>query len=127
MFHARTEARRRSGEAIHFAIVDAGDDATVLGSCDVRLDAFDRQIAELGYLVDPAHRGRGIATTAVQLMASWAFEELGVARVQILAHPDNAASQRVAERVGFQREGLLRSWREHHGSREDRVVLSLVR
>jgi RimJ/RimL family protein N-acetyltransferase len=127
LFHARTEAQRRSGDSIHFAIVDAADDAAVLGSCDVRLHRSDRGIAELGFLVDPSHRTRGIATTAVQMMASWAFEELGVVRVQILAHPDNVASQRVAERVGFEREGVLRSWREHRGTREDRVVLSLVR
>jgi ribosomal-protein-alanine N-acetyltransferase len=126
MYHARTEALRRSGVSIHFAIVGADDDATVLGSCDVRLVAEDSGIAEIGYLVAPEHRRRGVATAAVRLMASWAMEALDVRRVQILAHPDNAGAHRVAEAVGFQREGVLRAWREHGGVREDRVSYSLV-
>jgi len=124
MFHLSTEALRRSGEAIHFAIVDAHD--TVLGSCDIRVNRYDPKIVELGYLLDAAGRGHGLATASVRLMASWAAETLGVARIQVLCHPDNERSHRVAERAGFTREGVLRAWREHNGVREDRVVFALI-
>jgi len=49
-----------------------------------------------------------------------------VARVQLSTHVDNPASQRVAERAGFRREGVLRSWEELRGSRVDLVMFSLV-
>jgi ribosomal-protein-serine acetyltransferase len=64
---------------------------------------------------------------AVALLARWAIEELGIARVEGFAHPANAASIAVLRRAGFTEEGLLREYRVKHGRRDDRVVFSLVR
>jgi len=47
---------------------------------------------------------------AVRLVAGWAFGALGIERLNLLTMPGNAPSQRVAERAGFSREGLLRAW-----------------
>ena len=71
-------------------------------------------------------RGRGFAARAIRLLVQWGFTELGLARVTLLTHPDNHAAIAVAERAGFTREGLLRAYREKHGTREDRVVFSLL-
>ena len=77
-------------------------------------------------MVAPSARGRGLATAALRLVSRWALRDLGVARVQLTTHLDNAASQRAAERAGFQREGVLRSWEELRGRRVDLVMYSLV-
>lgn len=55
-------------------------------------------------------RGRGVASSALQLFVQWAFNELELVRMQALIEPWNEASIRVAERAGFRREGLLRRY-----------------
>jgi RimJ/RimL family protein N-acetyltransferase len=117
-------ARLAEGAGMAFAIVDGG--GAPVGSVGLRIDPSDRDIAETGYMVAPAARGRGVATTALRLVSRWGLCDLGVARVQLSTHVDNAASQRVAERAGFRREGVLRSWEEIRGARVDLVMYSFV-
>jgi ribosomal-protein-alanine N-acetyltransferase len=62
----------------------------------------------IGYVVDPAHHRKGIAIEAVSAMLDFCFAELGIHRVQAFIHPDNAASRRLVEKLGFRYEGLLR-------------------
>ena len=100
-------------------ICDDGSDE-YLGEVALRLE--DRSIANLEYWLLPESRGRALATRAVRLVSTWAFEELGIARLQLWTEPENLASQRVAERSGFQREGLLRSNDEIGGRRVDSVL-----
>jgi [ribosomal protein S5]-alanine N-acetyltransferase len=116
--------RLEAGEGLTLAITSGGP--APLGSVGLRVDAGDRDIAEAGYMVAPAARGRGLATTALRLAARWAVRDLGVARVHLTTHVDNPASQRVAERAGFRREGVLRAWEELRGRRVDLVMFSLV-
>ena len=60
-------------------------------------------------------------------MASWALPEMRLGRLQLCADPENVASQRVAERAGFIREGLLRAYSgRRDGTRADAVVDSLL-
>lgn len=66
------------------------------------------QSANLGYWVGEPHRGKGIATRAVVLCASLAFEDLGLDLLEIVALVQNRASQRVAEKVGARRDALVR-------------------
>ncbi|HEX3328414.1 MAG TPA: GNAT family N-acetyltransferase [Gaiellales bacterium] len=116
--------RLADGEAVRLAIVAGGGEPA--GSIGLRIDPLDRDIAEAGYMVAPAARGRGVATAALRLASRWGLRDLGVARVQLSTHVDNPASQRVAERAGFRREGVLRSWEELRGRRVDLVMFSLV-
>ena len=116
--------RLEAGDGVAFAITSSG--GAPLGSIGLRIDPGDRDIVEAGYMVAPAARGRGIATTALRLASHWAVRDLGVARVHLTTHVDNPASQRVAERAGFRREGVLRSWEEIRGERVDLVMFSLV-
>lgn len=64
----------------------------------------------------------------VRLVARWIFDELGFARLQLMTHPDNLASQRVAERWAFRQEGHLRSnvVIRHSGKRRDSLIYGLV-
>jgi RimJ/RimL family protein N-acetyltransferase len=115
-------ARWREGKAATFAIC-AADDGCV-GHVFVNLSSGGR--GSIGYWLLPEARGRGFATRAVRLVARWALRELGLARLQLLAEPSNEASQRVAERSGFTREGVLRSYTELDGRRLDYVMFSLL-
>jgi RimJ/RimL family protein N-acetyltransferase len=118
----RARARWEGSEAAEFAIVD--DDECV-GSIWLNL-ATDRR-AVVGYWLLPAARGKGLATRAVLLVARWAFGRIGVERIGLLADPRNESSVRVAERAGFKREGVLRSWTDVNGERVDHVSFSLLR
>jgi RimJ/RimL family protein N-acetyltransferase len=112
------------GSAATFAVTDAPT-ADLVGS--IGLHGISDAKAEVGYWVAPWARGRGVATGALRLVAAWGLRELGLARIELLADVGNVASQRVAEKAGFQREGVLRSYRELKGSRPDYVVFSLLR
>ena len=78
-------------------------------------------------MLGPEARGGGIATRSMRLLLAHAFESLGMARVQALAHPENPASAKVLERLGFHCEGLLRDYRPGERGREDRIMFSLLR
>jgi RimJ/RimL family protein N-acetyltransferase len=124
---ALTETAHRAGGVLALAVADAASGA-VLGSCDVRRPfEADPELGEVGFLLGPEARGRGIATRSMRLLLAYAFERLGMARVQALAHPENPASAKVLERLGFHREGLLRDYRPGERGREDRVLFSLLR
>ena len=90
-----------------FVIADAAH-AEPLGVLTLRVAERDPGLAAVGYWLRPEARGRGVATVAVQLIARWLFSELGVQRLELTTAPENVASQRVAERAGFTREGVLR-------------------
>ena len=105
-----TDSWRRlaAGERARLAITDAVADK-LLGSISLDLLA-ERQAAEIGYWVTKAARRSGVAETALRLVVRWGFEELRIARLEIMTYPGNAASQALAQKVGFRREGLLRGF-----------------
>lgn len=121
------EEARLAGRAVGLAIVDAGDEEVVLGSCDLRRPdpVEDPALGELGYLLDPAARGRGVGARAVGLVVGWGFAVVGLGRIQALVDPANDRSARLLERLGFRREGLLEAYRPDAADpdrREDRLL-----
>jgi RimJ/RimL family protein N-acetyltransferase len=62
----------------------------------------------------------------VRLLSRWALREFGLVRLALHTHPENVASQRVAERAGFTREGTLRSLDTRGGMVRDIVSFSLL-
>ena len=92
----------------------------------VWVDVEGRQ-AEAGYIVAASARGRGVAVRALVLLTDWAFEELGLERIELRITPENAASIKVAERAGYMREGVLRSVHFKQGKRTDLVVYSRLK
>ena len=111
------------GDHRAFAVVDASTDA-LLGSVGFWLEGHDR--AGFGYWTSKEARGCGVATRALRLLTRWAVREHDLARLQLMVEPANAASIRVAEKVGFRREGLLRSYLELKGTRRDVFLYSLL-
>jgi RimJ/RimL family protein N-acetyltransferase len=103
----RYEAGRRDGTREAFAVVD--DDGSFLGmAMAVDIDREAREV-ELGYIVAPAARGRGVATAALDQLTRWAFAELDALRITLIIDVENRASARVAERCGYVLEGVMRS------------------
>jgi RimJ/RimL family protein N-acetyltransferase len=123
---AEQEQARRAAQQIEFALVEPHDDNVVLGGASLNNVSLELERAAIGYWLAPHARGRGVATRAVRLISRWAFEDLRLCRLELTCGPDNGASQRVAERCGFTREGVLRSHIPFKGTRRDSVVFSLL-
>ena len=116
------------GSTTTFAITDA-ETGEPVGSIGVHwASGLDEGAAEVGYWVAQHARGRGVCTRALRLVARWVLEEAELARLQLRADPENAASCRVAEKAGFTREGTMRSSRYNArlGRRVDFALYSLL-
>ena len=110
-----------AGLAAPFAVVNADDDRVLLGSVSLlRLDWANAR-GEVGYWLAREARGQGHATRAVSLICAWGVGALGLQRIVLLAATGNLPSQRVAERCGFHREALLRSYMRGRDERHDMI------
>ena len=109
---ARWNQERLEGKRFPFAVRDAVTNQ-LLGGCELR--PLERTTANVAYWTYPAHRRRGVATRAVALLRVVAFNEFGFQRLELVAHPDNVGSTKVALRNGFTEVGV----------RNDFIVYSL--
>ena len=125
-YFAGQESARLRGEEVQFALAEPKNQDQVLGGVSIHKIDLERGSAALGYWLAPQVRGRGVVSRAVRLLAQWGFTELGLARIELTCGPDNEASQRVAARCGFVREGVMRSQTPFKGGRRDTVVFSLL-
>jgi RimJ/RimL family protein N-acetyltransferase len=106
-----------------FAVVDVHDDR-LLGQ--VGLNVNPRHVSAEGhYWVVASERRSGIASRALALLIDWGFSK-GIERVFLVVHPENTASNGLAARLGFTREGVLRSYEPIKGNRPDLVSWSLL-
>jgi RimJ/RimL family protein N-acetyltransferase len=100
-FLEKVRARDRAGLPSQFAVV-LRENGRLVGYCGFFLQVVDDvEELEIGYRIDPAYWGRGIATEAAGAVRDHAFTTLGLPRVISLIHPNNAASRRVAEKNGM--------------------------
>jgi RimJ/RimL family protein N-acetyltransferase len=111
-----------SGGRFDYAVCETNDPGW-LGA--VIASRRHRDNYEIAYLAGERGRARGLMSTAVALLCDALFAA-GVGRLELRTHPGNAPSQRLAERCGFQREGLERKSIWLHGRREDAIVWSLL-
>ena len=80
---------------------------------------------QIGYWVDQAYAGRGVIPTAVALATDHCFFVLGLHRIEINIRPENAASLRVAEKLGFRPEGLRKAYLHIDGAWRDHLSFAL--
>ena len=107
-----------AGSGAHTFTVEVGDQS--VGAVAVR--AVERSTGELSWAVDEAQRGRGYATRAVRLLVRYAYDDLGLTRLQARVPPENHRSMRLAHRSGMRNEGRSRA---APGTRErDHVLLA---
>ncbi|KAJ4744768.1 Acyl-CoA N-acyltransferases (NAT) superfamily protein [Rhynchospora pubera] len=83
--------------------------------------------AELGYLLASQYWGRGIMTKAVKLVLGTIFGDMeGLERLEALVLVQNVGSQRVLEKAGFTKEGILKKYMIHKGKISDMVMYSFI-
>ena len=121
---AQCVAARERGEEHAFGIF--ASDGELLGCTGLNQINARQRSANLGYWVGEAQCGQGIATRAAAQAAAFGFGDLELVRIEIVALPDNAASQRVAEKLGALREGVFRNRVVLADRARDAVVFSLV-
>ncbi len=95
------------------------------GSIDLKRADWLARSVEVGYLAAPWVRGQGVLTEALSVLTDWVLGQ-GFTRVEVRAAVGNAASQRVAEKAGFRREGVLRRAGRTHDGPVDLIVLSRI-
>jgi RimJ/RimL family protein N-acetyltransferase len=115
-----------AGASAPFAIVLAEDRDRLLGSISLMRFSWKNARGEVGYWLSKDARGQGHTTRAVRLITNWGFAHLGLQRIDLIAATGNPASQRVAERCGFTREAVLRSFMVSKTGRDDMVAFGLL-
>jgi ribosomal-protein-serine acetyltransferase len=102
------------------------DSNEVLGGVGVNKIDWETKTGNLGYWVGTPWTGRGIARTAARQAAEFAFSELQLKTLEILCHPDNIASRKVAESLGALNDGIRANHIELHGITVDAVVYRIA-
>ncbi|MBI2850657.1 MAG: GNAT family N-acetyltransferase [Chloroflexi bacterium] len=123
-FVAKQDSAWGQGTDYNFTIVDPSDDS-YLGGCGINQLSKNRS-ANLGYWVRTSRTKQGVATAATRLLALFGFEELGLQRIELTVAIANRASQRVAEKAGATREGILRNRLFYYDRPHDVVMFSLI-
>ena len=118
------EGQARADRGYRFGVFEDGSLRGQLTLSEVSRGAF--QSAFLGYWVDGRHAGRGIVPEAVRVLLGYAFGGLRLHRVQVAIIPRNAPSLRVAEKVGFRREGVAQRYIQINGVWEDHVLFAMT-
>jgi ribosomal-protein-alanine N-acetyltransferase len=116
--------RARAGTSMPFAVHVDGRLAGQVTVDNVVRGAL--RSGHLGYWVDSAVAGRGVASLAVALVCDHAFGPGGLHRLQADIRPENRSSRRLVERLGFRQEGLLRSYLDIDGAWRDHLVYALL-
>lgn len=99
------EEKRKRNFEYNYSIVYNNN---LVGGCGIKIDQHRNFIGEIGYFVAEEFWGKGIATEAVKLMEKIAFKELKLKRVEILMKTENKASEKVAIKNGYVKEGIKR-------------------
>lgn len=99
----------------------------LIGTCTLAGVSWLHRRAEVGFALGRQHQGRGLMSEALPLLVRFAFEELGLHRLEADADPRNVPSLRLLERVGFRREGYLRERYHQEGEVQDAVFFGLLR
>ncbi len=119
------DASRRAdeGRGMAAAIWDGGALAGVIGLMEINQR---NRNAEIGYWLGAEHQGRGLMTRACVALVSYAFDTMGLHRVEIYCAPDNARSRRIPERLGFVVEGTLRDAEWLYDHYVDNVLYAML-
>jgi ribosomal-protein-alanine N-acetyltransferase len=121
----RERIERQFADGVHpFAILDDGAIAGAINVFHIVRESL--QSCTIGYWIDRARNGRGLATGAVEDAVAYAFRELGLHRVEAATLLDNVASQRVLEKAAFERIGVARRFLCINGEWRDFVLFQRV-
>jgi RimJ/RimL family protein N-acetyltransferase len=123
---ASMRARQASPRIQYNLAVVLVESDEVIGGCRLWIESAEHRDASIGYSIAGAHWGRGYATEVARGLLRFGFETLGMHRIWAIVEPENAASARVLEKVGMQREGRLRDHRFAKGRWRDSVLYAAL-
>jgi [ribosomal protein S5]-alanine N-acetyltransferase len=103
------------------------DKGKVIGSCGFLNRAPKHHRAEVGFELSKDYWGRGIAREALDAVIRYGFLHLELERIEALIEPDNLPSQKLVERKGFTKEGLLRHYEYTRGKFDDLLIFSILK
>ena len=121
----RLRKEGRAGRGLPFAVDYDGAFVGQLNASNVVRGSLHS--ASLGYWIDQRVAGRGIMPTAVALITDHCFWTVGLHRIEVNIRPENAASRRVVEKLGFREEGLRRGFLHISGDWRDHISYALLR
>jgi [ribosomal protein S5]-alanine N-acetyltransferase len=121
----RLRADARQGEALPFVILLGGVFAGQVNVAGVVRGSMNS--AHIGYWVDERVAGRGVMPTAVALVTDHCFGPVGLHRIEVNIRPENTASRRVVEKLGFRDEGIRQRYLHIAGEWRDHMTFALVR
>ena len=102
-------------------------DRRAAGWITLAVTSWEQGVAEVGYALTSAAQGRGWMAPALEQLLAEIFGHTAIERIEARCSVENLARQRVLERVGFVREGLLRGYFELEGRRVDNFLYALLR
>jgi ribosomal-protein-alanine N-acetyltransferase len=119
--------RERRGTGLRWGICLAEDLERLVGTCGFnRYERSESRRGVVGYDLARAHWGHGYVPEAMEAVVRYGFRSLGLNRIEAYLEPENQASIRVMEKLGFTREGLLRQFAYYRGALRDQYCYSLL-
>lgn len=115
-----------NGTGMRWGITIKGKDR-VIGSCGFLNRTQKHNRSEIGFELSREHWGKGIAAEALSAVIEYGFSELNLNRIEALIEPANSPSQKLVERYGFTKEGLLRDYECTQGKYDDLYMYSLLK
>lgn len=114
-----------NAEGINWAITLKGDPKLlgIIGHYRIKPEHYR---AEIGYMLDPAHHGKGLITEAIKAVIAYGFDVMKLHSIEAIIDPDNIASATVLEKNGFVKEAHLRENELYNGKFLDTVIYSLL-
>lgn len=110
------------GERMSCAIEYQGEIVGVIGFNKIQKDL---KKVEIGYWLSEEKQGKGIVTRACKRLIQYAFEEMGMEKVEIQVQPGNSDSQKICERLGFTKEGTITNSGNLHGTIIDLMIYAI--
>lgn len=99
--------KRKNNLEWNYTIIYGGQ---VIGGIGLKINQFRKYIGEIGYFIEEKYWGKGLTSQAVKLIEKEGFKKLGLTRIEIMMQPRNKASERVAIKNGYKKEGLLKKY-----------------
>jgi len=118
------ELHRARGDRFQWIVEVDGEPA---GWITLAIASWEHGIAEIGYALSEPHQGRGVMTAALGQLLAELFGQTAIERLEARCATDNLASRAVLEKLGFEREGLLRGYFELGGRRIDNWLYAILR
>ena len=107
--------------------IELKDGGKLIGTCGFFAFNEDALKAELGYELNSSYHGKGLMSEALDAVLGFIFRESGINRVEAFVEPQNTASQKLLEKLGFTKEGTLRSYERCRGDLIDITIFGLLR